>query len=350
MKEIQPLATTGIGSVPFDDVEATIDLIAKKCPIIPHWPQMVRLAVREDMTLQAVDGLPCLEMDEQEHTIFVNLDGKEEMLTAFYERVMAGDYDFFAVPDEAGSALKPFLERAVIDKTFGPDFIKAQIIGPVSFGQSIRTPDDKTILDDPELADTVINGLGCKGAWLARQIRSIGRTPIVFFDEPSLTGFGSAFSSLNREAVIQMLNDVAALARSEGEVLVGTHICGNTDWGMITETNIDIINLDAFNNAEHIQLYPKEVKSFLERGGYIAWGIVPTLNFTGEETVEQMAGILINAWKALSNHGIDRELIYSRAIISPACGTGTISPEQADAVYNLLPLTAERIGNDYLEM
>ena len=336
-----PLTVTSIGSVPFLDLDRVLDLIARTCPDLPAWPQLVRLRPREDMVLQAVDGLPLLEADEENRRVLVRIEGREEALTEFYERFLARDLDYFALPPEAGAGLGPFLERARADQGFGPACLKAQVIGPISFGLSVRTPDGKTLLDDPELEDTVVKGLGAKAAWLAREIRAVGRTPLIFFDEPGLTGFGSAFSTLSRERVLGMLNEAAEIARSGGETLIGIHVCGNTDWAMIASADLDMINFDAFGFLDHFLLYPDEIGRFLERGGRLAWGIVPTIDFTGRETAGDLAARLKAGWNDLAGRGPDLELIRTRSLITPACGVGPLDEGRALAVLELLPQIRE---------
>lgn len=343
MKSITPLSTTAIGSVPFQDVDWTLDLIGRTCPKLPHWPQLVQRHAREDMVLQVADGLPLLEVDEDARSVSVRETGREEALIAFYEHFMANDFEYFRVPEESAVGLTAMLKRAEREPDFGPDFLKGEVTGPITFGLSVRTADDKSLLDDPDLADTVSKGLGAKAAWMAGKMRALGRTPMIFFDEPSLTGFGSAFSTLSGEQVVGLLNDAAEAARAGGEVLTGIHVCGNSDWGMITSTTLDVVNFDAFEFLEHFLLYPKEISAFLERGGYLAWGIVPTKNFTGRETAEQLAGMLRDGWKALSDRGIDLNLVRERSIITPSCGMGSLSTEYAEAIYDLLPQVAGKL-------
>ena len=233
------------------------------------------------------------------------------------------------------------LERARGNHEFGRDFLKAQMSGPVTLDQSIRTPEGKSLLSDPDLADAVVKGIGKKAAWMAREIRKTGRQPLIFFDEPGLTGFGSAFSTLSRARVIEMFNEIAAIVRETGDVRLGVHVCGNTDWGMLTDTDLDVINFDAFEYLDHFLLYPEGIKNFIGRGGYIAWGIVPTIQFTGRETPRQLAAKLESGFDQLAAKGIQRKLIIERAIITPACGVGSVKDEAARAIYELLPKVAD---------
>lgn len=339
MKKIPACATTGVGSVPFLDLDDALALIGRTLDI-PHWPQFVKRAAREDMVLQAADGLPLMEADENEHRVVVRSEGREGALTEFYERFLASDLDYFGVPGEAEIGLTGLLKKAEEDPDFGPDFLKAQVIGPISFGLTVKTPDGKNLVNDPDLFDAVVKGLGMKAAWLADRIRKTGRTPIVFLDEPGLSGFGSAFSTLKSDQVVSALGEAAELARSGGDAYVGLHICGNTDWGLMVSSKIDIINFDAFGYLDQFLLYPNQLRDFLRRGGYVDWGGVPTHAFTGRETAREIADKVASGWRVLAGHGIDPELIRRRSLISTSCGTGTMTDENARRVYQLLPEAA----------
>jgi hypothetical protein len=345
---LPPLTTAGIGSVPFSTAAEALDLMAQTCPDLPYWPQLSRVRFREDMVFQAVDGLPLLRIDEDGRRVVVTDGPREEALTGFYERFLAGDLESFAVPREAGEGFGQMLERARQDPAFGPRFLKAQLIGPVSFGSSIRTPDGKNLIDDPELGDTVVKGLAAKAAWLAGKIRETGRIPVVFIDEPGLTGFGSAFSTLSRERVIGMLGEMAEFIRSQGEVILGSHVCGNTDWDMMTRTGLDILHFDAYDYLDPFLLYPESIRRFLEQGGTVAWGVVPTLKYNGRQRADELAQRLRDGWKALEDKGVDKALIRARSLVSSACGLGAVSEEYARAIMRLIPEVAARMADEDL--
>ena len=340
MPHLPPLASTIIGSVPFREEGPTLDLIARTCPELPAWPTFVQLNPREDALLLMVDGQPMLDLDLAHRRILVKPEGREEALTDFYQHFLDQDLDYFQVPPEYSGGLSALLRRAREDPGFGPRFLKGQITGPVSFSESVLTPEGKKMLNDPELCDVAVKALGAKAAWTARQIRHTGRTPVIFIDEPGLTGFGSAFSTLSREQVVSMLNETFEAARSDGEVILGLHICGNTDWSVMTDTTVDIINFDAFGYLDNFLLYPKEIRGLLERGGYVAWGIVPTRDFSGRETAAALADQLRRGWENLARaSGLDLSVIREQALITPACGMGTMTEENAVRVMDLLAET-----------
>ena len=85
--------------------------------------------------------------------------------------------------------------------------------------------------------------------WQIRQLKQTRANVILFVDEPYLSSFGSAFISLSREQVISLLNEVFDAIHAEG-ALAGVHCCGNTDWSVLLETSVDILNLDAYGYLE----------------------------------------------------------------------------------------------------
>jgi hypothetical protein len=311
---------------------------------VPASPQMVRLSPWEDMILGATRGLPGLRVDVAARSVTAPSKGREEAMTEFYERQLAGDSDFLALGPESSLGFTPFLERAALDPNFGRDYLKVQVVGPLTFGQSVKVDGDRALVDEPDVLEAIAVALGGKAAWAAGRVRALGRRPIVFFDEPGLSGYGSAFSTLGRDAVLSALSAAAAEARRLGPVLVGCHVCGNTDWGLLTEAGLDVINFDAYDHLRAVCLYPRELGAFLEKGGALAWGVVPTTEFSAEIEAQDLAEMTRRGWAELAGKGLDLELLKARTLLTSACGLGTLSPEKARGVLGLLPKVAEALA------
>ena len=152
---------------------------------------------------------------------------------------------------------------------------------------------------------------------------------IIFVDEPYLASFGSAYVSLSREGVVAMLNEVVEAIHAEGG-LAGVHCCGNTDWSLLTECGTDIISFDAYGYAETIALYPDELKAFLDRGGVLAWGIVPTSEAIVRETEASLADRLERGLALLQAKGLDRSRLLDACLVTPSCGTGPMAVDRAE--------------------
>jgi hypothetical protein len=122
------------------------------------------------------------------------------------------------------------------------------------------------------------------------------------------------------------------------------HCCGNTDWSIFTDIKtLDIINFDAFDYQDKFLLYADNLKEFLERGGIICWGIVPTQSFSGSETPDLLAGKLIDGINTLVKKGLNKDLLQNQMFISPACGLGALEPGKAEKIFKLLAETSELI-------
>ncbi len=339
----KPFSTTAIGSVPYLDPALAVESMAGLD--IPAYPQMVKVSPWEDMFLGALDGLPALKVDREKQTVRAKRQDRENDLADFYAEFMAGGRDFLALSPEAGGGWEAFLKRAAEDPAYGPDFLKVQVVGPLTFSQMVLMEDEKSsMVDDPELLEAMALALGGKAAWEAGRVRALGRTPVVFIDEPGLVSFGSAFSTLTADTVIRTLGSACEVVRADGPALIGCHICGNTDWAMMMETGLDILNFDAFEIMEQFSLFPGRLKAFLEKGGLVAWGIVPSQGFSGDLTPEFLAAKLDEGWKALDKKGVPRELLASRSLIATACGLGMLPPDLAMAATKMLTAVSREMG------
>lgn len=328
---------TGIGSVPYLDVDDACHRILKIFPDIPFWPQLVRRNHLEDMCIQASQGLPLLEINHEKNAIHIPPMGdRDSELTAFYEHFMAEDIDYFAVSQEYATGLYKLLELIhESPQRYGP-FIKGQIVGPVTLAGSVKDTTGKSALYNSEIMDTIVKGLAIKALWLVIKMSICDKRPVIFIDEPYLSGFGSALIPIRREEVVNSIAEIVDYLRSRTNALIGIHCCGNTDWSMIIETGVDIVSFDSFDYIDYFLLYRKEIIEFLEDFGILAWGAVPTASFNGKETVGDLKLRLEEGLNRFSEWGIDRSAVAERSIITPACGLGTVSTDNAERICELL--------------
>ncbi len=324
---------TGIGSVPHTDINAICDFIIQKCPDIPYWPQAENIDPREGMMLQYSENLPCLRLDPDNNSVIYDKSlNREDELVKFYDSLINSNYDYFSISREFASGFYTLLEKL---ENRDITFIKGQVVGPVTFLNSVIGENEKPILFDDELSDAVISGLALKGVWQAKKIKAAGKLPIIFFDEPAMAGFGSAFMSLTREQAMNIFGKLVETVKEHEDVIVGMHCCGNSDWEMILQTKMDIINFDAYAFANNFVLYSGFIKEFLNNGGIIAWGTVPTLEYNDNVGLDNVTAKFNEAIDVLVSGGIDRQFLLGRSIFTPACGTGTLGIETAEKIIDL---------------
>jgi len=145
---------------------------------------------------------------------------------------------------------------------------------------------------------------------------------------------------------VNILKEVIEAIHAEGAI-VGIHCCGNTEWSILIDAGVDIVNFDAFEYGDTIAIYADSVKSHLDKGGVLAWGVVPTSEKIKEQTVESLEKKLEEGMDNLASKGIDKKLILDQAMITPSCGTGSLAAEDAEKVFSLLDLLTKRMKGKY---
>lgn len=95
------------------------------------------------------------------------------------------------------------------------------------------------------------------------------------------------------------------------------------------------MNFDAYEFMDKYPTYWREIKAFLDRGGYLAWGIVPTSSKIAGVSSNDLVKKLEEGIAFLVNKGLSRTLIKERSLITPSCGTGTLTIEEAERVMSL---------------
>jgi len=328
--------TTGIGSVPFADASASARFVLDVGLDIPFWPQLPKRSFRELMNPQFAEGLPCFRTDADAKRAWFEIgDDKAEHMTAFYEKVLAGDDAILALSEKVAAGYHTFLAELASRETHF-DWLKGQVTGPISFTLSMQDQDRRPIFYDPDLKEASVQALAVKGRQQLDALRPFAKDVMIFIDEPVLAAFGtSAYLSLTADEVIRLIDGVAAPLREAGAT-VGVHCCGNTDWAMMTQTSVDILSFDAYEYGDSVGLYPNEVKRFLERGGALAWGIVPTSDAVRVETAETLSSRLDEQMRDLASRGVDPDRLRAQALITPSCGTGPMEVEDARKAFETL--------------
>jgi hypothetical protein len=115
------------------------------------------------------------------------------------------------------------------------------------------------------------------------------------------------------------------------------------DWGLLARSHIDIIAFDAFSFGDKVALYPSEIGSFLSKGGYLAWGIVPT---DDSQSIAKSSGDSLRARRdalmsVFTAKGLPSDKLEQQRIYTPACGMGNLKPEESVKVLRLLSEMAE---------
>jgi len=327
---------TLIGSMPLRDHQDAHALVMAHTPEIPPWVQLPAFR-QEGMLQQFLPGLPGLVVAGGRQFVDTGSRDFEAGLVAFYEAYLACSEDaatldesIFALTDQTAagfSTLKDGLETSAAVC----HALKGQVSGPITFATGVKDQGDQAIFYNDQLRDAAVKLLALKARWQVRALAKFKKPVIIFLDEPALAGFGSSeFISITRDEVIACLEEVAEAVHAEGG-LAGVHVCANTDWSMLLDSSLDIINFDAYAYFDRFILYPEKLKNFIDGGGILAWGIVPTLK--AEDIEKESAESLQVKWEAQLDQvvslGFARKTVRDQSLITPSCGVGSLKPPQA---------------------
>ena len=343
MKPFQPnMLPLLIGSFPIPDHEEALKMVFDATPEIPLWVQLP-IHRQEGMMVQFSSGIPGLT--EQEGRVFVDTStgGFEDELMAFYEDYLAVtdgglpiEETRFAIDKDSARGFFSFIQ-AISRAPKKPVAVKGQITGPVTLATGLTDQDRRALFYDDRLLDVAVKTLAMKARFQAEKLFQFGVPALLFVDEPALAGFGSsAFVSISADDIRRVLEEVIDAIHQEGG-LAGVHVCANTDWSLILDSEADILSFDAYGYFDRLALYEDLLKDFLNRGGLIAWGIVPTSNTDEVDQVTSASLVekLKNQLGVLESKGIDPITLRSQSLITPSCGTGSLPPDYAAKVLKL---------------
>ena len=335
---------TGIGSLPYLDPEEALALIFTDLPDIPHWPQLPKKGRQEHFVHQFLQPLvDCGTLVAQGDQWVFNTasENSAECLTEFYTTCLPaeeGSYECrraFVPTPEAAAGFHAFLDRAQRGGLGKAKYVKGQIVGPLTASLELKDQQGRPAYYQGDLRDMIVRTLALNARCQAAALSGFGCTPIIFVDDPAIRAYGSRLHlALGREMIIEDLNVIMSAVQSE-KALAGIHSCEAVDWSLLMESQVQIISLDAYRFGNSLIPYAVQLRQFLERGGVIAWGIVPTLDDPFGESVESLHHRLNALWNEIFSKGPDRELVLRKSMITPACGTGLLTENRARRIYRL---------------
>jgi hypothetical protein len=311
---------TSIGSLPHEDPSEAVDFVLRHQSRLPAVPSLPAHSGRELMVAQAAAGVRGITVaDDGSLDIRIDeLDPDDPLEDCGF----GGD---------AWVGLRAFLS-AVTDRV---DPIKLQLTGPVTFGIALHASGVPA-----ELAFAVARSAVQARAAALMELLDV-RLPqcqrLVFLDEPGLTGALDPTFPLGTDDALDLVSGV--LARLERDAITGIHCCGPADWKLVMQAGPQVLSLPLDSEVEAAA---GSLAQFLERGGWVAWGVVPTDRPLGT-TPEFLWRQLSQLWCRLVQEGCDAVRLRTQAMITPACGLAHHGVTQAEQVMAFCAELADRL-------
>jgi hypothetical protein len=301
------LLTTAMAVMPHRDVDRALEIALSMD--IPFWPQLPNYNYYEDMYVQASEHFPGIVLDMENRKLSFStkkfFNDLEDAIAHF------DDPAFFDISDTYSVVYKRFLELNLSNRPA----IRGQLEGPISFGFNVADENDRPILFNDEVRPFMLDFMAKRVNVQLNRLKELNSEAFMFVDEPGLQFLWSAMSGYNDQNARADMDLFFSMIDNPR----GVHLCGNPDWDFLLGMDLDILSLDIYTNGERFSSYVKSIKKFLDMGGTLSWGIVPT-NFEPfeKEDIKSLAHRVEELWSSLYKQGIDREFLLSRSLLSPA--------------------------------
>lgn len=314
-------AVTGVGSLPHVDTAAAIDFVLETAPDLPYVPQLLNAEPADHMIVQGLLGVRGVE-----YVVGHGLVVDPTMLHPLAKVVPTLDH-------AAYHAFHAFAERARDHD--GP--IKWQFAGPLTLGMALM----RHGVPARTAFDVSVRAVRVTTRAIYRLLAQTfpNSVQVVVLDEPSASAVLCPGFPVAPDAAIDLVS--GALAALELSAVVGLHCCAEADSAALLSAGPSILSVPI-----HERVLPgaASVSRFLDYGGIIAWGVIPTDRPVGSGA-DRYWRDLSQLWDGLVDSGCDAAALRSQSLVTPACGLAGHTVEQAAHVFELCRDVGRRIGD-----
>ncbi|NTU83258.1 MAG: hypothetical protein HGA45_28460, partial [Chloroflexales bacterium] len=283
---------------------------------------LAQRAPRERALALTAAGFPGLSLEHERAAL--NSQAAEGELGRLGLAYLQGEHGAGAPPPEQAAAVAEMLRQLDVAR---PQAARAELMGPVSAALQIVDEQERPLAYSPPLREAIAQHLILRATWLHEQADSHTGSIVVCLDEPFLDALSSPFCPLDWHEGLDLLARV--LADTPGPR--GLCIAGTLDWNDILSLPADLVCFDAYEHGAGLIRAASAVAGFLERGGVIAWGVVPTDPAAlAQERAETLARRFESTVEYLAAAGnLSPVQIRAAALISTSSGLAHLPAELA---------------------
>lgn len=344
---------TGVGSLPHLKEEEALSLIWQSLPSVPHWPQLPKTGAESSFIGQYLRALieTGVVADYHQPRFQVEAPDWMERMTAFYELYLSASegeepaLERFGFTSEGGRGFEEFCNEI---KKHGPReavLLKGQLSGPLTLGLQITDKNRRSCYYDETQRDMLVKTIDMHAQWQTARLKEFGLPVLMTIDDPGLYAVGaSTHVTLEKSQLISDLNVIAEGILHQGGI-PGVHVCAGMDWSILFDSKIQVVNFDAYEYMTSMLVLADQLNAFLQRGGVLSWGIVPTQPADWQESTSTLRQRLEQNIKELVKRGVDEGCLRRQSMLTPSCGTGTLGIEMANRIYLLL----QELGKEFVK-
>jgi hypothetical protein len=327
-----PASVTGIGSLPYTDPQQAISCLAEVCPSFPFWPQLPQRGIEETMVAQAV--APLGDMIEQQANGYSYQVVQEDVLLSRLHNGKAG----LSPSNAAGFfAFEAALAHGIFNDAIA---LKGQIVGPLTLASHIFLG-STSLLEHQHWMQPLAAYIARLALWQVKRLQQWNKPVVLFLDEPCLTMVGLPDTHTMLPPSLSILARVVETIRAAG-AFVGIHSCATPERAVhaaaMSLARPDILSFDAHNGIEAFFADPEACR-FINNGGTVAFGIVPTWDNLSSVNPQH----LFTRWKTASEAYFSPALLANATMITASCGLGLLNDAAVRDSFEMAHCVAELI-------
>ncbi|MFT6290961.1 MAG: hypothetical protein ACJAR2_001558 [Ilumatobacter sp.] len=308
--------SVGVGSLPHRDASAAAAFALSEFDIATV-PTLPMRSPAEGMVAQAIAGLPGVSFGQYGSFAIdpVGLADDQPILTDL-------SIDGFG-------GLRAFLDLARQVGTDGSP-VKWQFIGPVTLGIALQRAGLRSTQAFTIAAEAVRHHVAQISAVVAEVLPKSPQ--LMMLDEPWFSDLMSPDFPIPPDVAVDLIS--TSMAAVGPGVAVGIHCCGSADVATMLESGPQVISIPLANDLIE---YAGYLSRFIESGGVIAWGVLPTSGPLPVKS-DRYWRHLSDLWCLLVERGVDAAALRRQSLVTPVCG---LAQHQVSTARRVARLTAD---------
>lgn len=307
------------GALAYSDLDPTVRMVAKLFEKTPYLPFLPNITPEDTILKRTLGNIPGVALNGKK-VIFQLGSDKYKQALADLEKACNNPTKGLLEPYAIESVFMEKFECLI--RKFKSTEACVNILGPFTLSQILMAAADEQMPADKSFKKLFIQAVCVKALWAINKIKEISKStiPIIVLEEPMLAKLGN-IKRVNEDITVDyvtgMLAKVVEKIQPTG-ALLAVQCFDKCDWKIPINAGIDIISFDAYNNPNNLCIIPEHITNFLERGGKINWGIVPTKNESIVKNInlDLIEKRFLNTLEGLVLAGVPRPLVYNSALVS----------------------------------
>lgn len=304
---------TGVGALPHKDPKEACEDVLEIFPSVPYIPTLPDRGLLESIVFNDSEQLPG-RIIREDRLLFDSTVDQTAAMEQVYMDYIEGNFASYALHKDYASAFTAMMTHNLAHV----GLLKYQVTGPVTFGMQVVDANKRPIYYDTQLADVLAKMLALKARWCEVEMKEKtgAKETLIVLNEPYLASLGSSVVPIDKETVRSGWEDIASLVQGG----LGIHCCSNTDWEFVLGLNPSVVSIDAYATAKEFLLYADTITGYMQRGGVVAWGIVPAdSRIFATESIESLYKKYLEIRTQLCTR-MPVDLFDAQSLITPSCG------------------------------